>query len=88
MSGSERGGVAEWFRRRSHDLEPDLQNRIQVRRGYPRLSTDLESSVAGLFFAGLPAGGTFGPVMRFVCGTEFASPRIARAAARAVSHAA
>ncbi|UUU37447.1 hypothetical protein JIX56_41730 [Streptomyces sp. CA-210063] len=32
------------------------------------------------YFTGLPAVGSFGPVLRFVCGTRFASPRLAAAA--------
>jgi hypothetical protein len=38
--------------------------------------------VPGLYFTGLSAAATFGPSMRFVCGTEFASPTIAGAIAR------
>ncbi len=53
--------------------------------GYPRLDESFESTVPGLFFAGLPSAGTFGPLMRFVCGTDFAAPRLARGVARSVS---
>ncbi|MEC4020032.1 FAD-dependent oxidoreductase [Streptomyces sp. H27-D2] len=49
--------------------------------GAARLDAGFSSSERGLFFTGLPAAASFGPVMRFVCGTEFASPRIARAVA-------
>ena len=45
--------------------------------GSPALDASFESSVPGLFFTGLPAAATFGPVLRFVCGTDFAGPRIA-----------
>src|SRR6185437_4635881 len=62
---------------------PELRAKISTTRGFPRLSTQLESSVPRLYFTGLAGGGTFGPVMRFVCGTEFASPRIARSVGRA-----
>jgi FAD-dependent urate hydroxylase len=41
------------------------------------------SSVPGLYCTGLPAAASFGPVMRFVCGTEYASPRLAKAVAMA-----
>ncbi|MGW6912415.1 FAD-dependent oxidoreductase [Kitasatospora sp. NPDC054939] len=47
--------------------------------GAPRLSRGFESSVPGLYFTGLTAADTFGPPMRFVCGTRFAAPRIAAA---------
>jgi thioredoxin reductase len=55
--------------------------RRAVRRtdaGAPRLSSGFESSVPGLFFAGLSAADSFGPLMRFVCGTGFAARRISR----------
>lgn len=48
----------------------------------PMLGADFESSVPGLYFTGLPAAASYGPVMRFVVGTEFASRRVARAIAR------
>lgn len=47
--------------------------------GSPALDSSFESSVPGLFFTGLAAAATFGPVLRFVCGTEFAGPRIGTA---------
>lgn len=55
-----------------------LRTRLAVSRGAPRLGAGYVSSVPGLYFTGLPAASSFGPVMRFVCGTEFASPRLAR----------
>lgn len=50
----------------------------------PTLTADLESSVPGLYFTGSLAAPTFGPMMRFVAGTEFAAARITRHAARRV----
>ncbi|MER6470410.1 FAD-dependent oxidoreductase [Streptomyces collinus] len=54
-----------------------LRTRLAVSRGTPRLGAGYVSSVPGLYFTGLPAASSYGPVMRFVCGTEFASPRLA-----------
>ena len=48
----------------------------------PRLNRSFESSVAGLYFTGLAAAPTFGPSLRFVSGTRFASRSISRAIAR------
>ncbi|MEV0184030.1 FAD-dependent oxidoreductase [Streptomyces sp. NPDC050625] len=59
-------------------LGHELRTRLAVSRGTPKLGTGFVSSVPGLYFTGLPAAGSFGPVMRFVCGTEFASPRLAK----------
>jgi thioredoxin reductase len=47
--------------------------RTQLRRigSSPRLSKRFESSVPGLFFTGLAAAASFGPVLRFVRGADF-----------------
>ncbi|MFF7469314.1 FAD-dependent oxidoreductase [Streptomyces sp. NPDC008092] len=58
-------------------LGSGLRTRVAVTRGAPRLGAGYVSSVPGLYFTGLPAAASYGPVMRFVCGTEFASPRLA-----------
>ncbi|MFI2204037.1 FAD-dependent oxidoreductase [Streptomyces sp. NPDC020192] len=55
-----------------------LRTRLAVSRGTPKLGPGFVSSVPGLYFTGLPAASSYGPVMRFVCGTEFASPRLAK----------
>ncbi|MFE1837200.1 FAD-dependent oxidoreductase [Streptomyces sviceus] len=59
-------------------LGHELRAALAVSRGTPRLGAGHVSSVPGLYFTGLPAAASYGPVMRFVCGTEFASPRLAR----------
>ncbi|MGW7076863.1 FAD-dependent oxidoreductase [Streptomyces sp. NPDC054866] len=58
-------------------LGPALRARLAVSRGTPKLGPGYVSSIQGLYFTGLPAAASYGPVMRFVCGTEFASPRLA-----------
>jgi hypothetical protein len=55
---------------------------VATLRGAPVLSRRFESSVPGLYFTGLAAASTFGPAMRFVCGTRFAAPTVARELAR------
>ena len=61
---------------------PFLRERIleSIRRvdGYPQLDSGFESSVPGLHFLGAPAAWSFGPLMRFVAGAEFASRAVAR----------
>jgi cation diffusion facilitator CzcD-associated flavoprotein CzcO len=47
---------------------------------WPALGPSFDSSVPGLYFAGLAAAATFGPLMRFVAGTGFAGRRVAVAA--------
>ncbi|MGW7382547.1 FAD-dependent oxidoreductase [Streptomyces sp. NPDC054794] len=59
-------------------LGHELRTRLAVSRGAPKLGAGHVSSVPGLYFTGLPAAASYGPVMRFVCGTEFASGRLAK----------
>jgi thioredoxin reductase len=44
----------------------------------PVLTTGFESSVPGLYFVGLAAAQTFGPVQRFVFGADFTARRVSR----------
>ncbi|MFI5680601.1 FAD-dependent oxidoreductase [Streptomyces cellulosae] len=64
-------------------LGAELRTRLAVSRGTPKLGAGYVSSVPGLYFTGLPSAASYGPVMRFVCGTEFASPRLVKHLARA-----
>jgi hypothetical protein len=59
-------------------LPPELTARIARIGGAPRLSLRFESSVPGLYFVGQAASYSFGPILRFVCGAEFAAPALAR----------
>jgi hypothetical protein len=61
----------------------DAGTRAALRRvgGSPALSGSFESSVPGLYFPGLGAAATFGPLQRFVCGTTFAARRVSAAVA-------
>ena len=56
---------------------------LELAGGYPVLGPGLESSVAALHFVGAPAAYSCGPVMRFVVGSWYAAPAIARRAAGA-----
>jgi len=59
-------------------LDDDLRASLQTLQGAPVLSCNLESSVPGLYFAGLAAANSFGPLLRFACGAEFTAARLAR----------
>ncbi len=54
-------------------LSPEVLKRIDLMDGSPRLDAGFETSLPGLHFLGAPAAWSFGPLMRFVAGTEFAS---------------
>jgi thioredoxin reductase len=57
-------------------LSNEIRSKIKVLKGAPVLSTSFESSVPGIYFAGLSAANSFGPVMRFAFGAGFAARRI------------
>src|SRR5205809_1433111 len=59
-------------------LASPLLNAIQRVNGYPKLNDRFESSVPGLHFLGAPAAWSFGPLMRFVAGADFASRTLTR----------
>lgn len=60
-------------------LAPHLRASVAFVDGWPRLRADFSSSVPGLYFVGPLAAGSFGPFLRFVCGTSYSSPRVAAA---------
>jgi thioredoxin reductase len=68
--------------RRLTFLSDDLRAAVRTHVWMPMLSRGFESSVAGLYFAGPPAVNTFGPLMRFMVGSEYAAPVVARSIAR------
>jgi hypothetical protein len=57
-------------------LDPSLRSDLRTLAGTPELSRRFESSVSGLYFLGLSASVSFGPMMRFMFGDEFAARRI------------
>lgn len=63
--------------RRVSFLSPALLERVRMLGHTPVLSSRFETSLPGLFFMGPAAATSFGPVMRFACGSAFAARRIA-----------
>lgn len=63
-------------------LAKELQIQVVQHEGIPRLSSNFESSVPGLYFTSLASAYSFGPVMRFLAGTDFTARTIARHIAR------
>lgn len=66
-------------------LPPDLTNQVRQFDGYPRLDSGFGSSVPGLHFLGATAARSFGPLLYFVAGTEFASKQLVSCIARDIS---
>jgi hypothetical protein len=59
-------------------LSESIVKQLNVMNGYPVLKRGLESSIPGLHFAGKPAAWSFGPLLGFVSGAEFASNELVR----------
>jgi cation diffusion facilitator CzcD-associated flavoprotein CzcO/predicted ATP-grasp superfamily ATP-dependent carboligase len=59
-------------------IDGSLRAEVKTVGGAPALDRSFECSVPGLFFVGYLAAPSFGPVMRFVFGADFAVRRVAR----------
>jgi hypothetical protein len=58
-------------------LSAQVLAKIERVGGFPVLDKGFETSLPGMHFVGAPAAWSFGPLMRFVAGAEFASPAVA-----------
>jgi thioredoxin reductase len=56
----------------------DLRNQIRQIEGTPVLTSRFESSVPGLYFTGVAAANSFGPLLRFAFGARFAARRMSQ----------
>jgi thioredoxin reductase len=66
-------------------LNPEIRSRLQTVEGAPVLSSTFESSVPGLYFVGVAAANSFGPVMRFAFGAGFAARTLTRTLTKTLS---
>jgi thioredoxin reductase len=66
-------------------LSADIRSRVKTLHGAPVLSPGFESSIPGLYFAGVAAANSFGPVMRFAFGAGFAARTVTRALAKSLA---
>lgn len=66
-------------------LSPSLIKQVKMVDGFPVLKRGLESSIPGLHFLGKPASWSFGPLLGFVSGTEFASNELVHSLTRGTS---
>ncbi len=57
-------------------LDPSIASQLRTLGGGPAVGGDFQSSVPGLYFVGPAVASTFGPVMRFVHGSDFAARRV------------
>jgi thioredoxin reductase len=66
-------------------LDSDILRGIRSVERTPVLSSNFESTVSNLYFVGVTAANTFGPMLRFAYGAGFAASRLSRHLARTVS---
>ena len=66
-------------------LSPEIRSKLKTVESSPVLSATFESSMPGLYFVGVTAANSFGPVMRFAFGAEFAAYTVTRALVKSVS---
>jgi cation diffusion facilitator CzcD-associated flavoprotein CzcO len=59
-------------------LDDQVRSGLRVLAGSPVVGADYQSTVPGLYFAGPAVAPSFGPVMRFVCGSRHAAGTVAR----------
>ena len=68
--------------RRIAPLTEALRAQIRAVENTPVLSSHFQSSVPGLYFIGPAAANSFGPLMRFAFGADYAARRVATHLAR------
>jgi thioredoxin reductase len=66
-------------------LSAEIRSKLRVAATSPVVSSTCESSVPGLYFVGIAAANSFGPVMRFAFGADFAARTVTRALAKSLS---
>ncbi|HET9253651.1 MAG TPA: NAD(P)-binding domain-containing protein [Pseudonocardiaceae bacterium] len=66
-------------------LDPGLRAMVRTLANTPDVNKDFLSSVADLYFIGPAVAPSFGPVMRFVCGSDFTARTVARSLLSTVS---
>jgi thioredoxin reductase len=66
-------------------LDSGILDEIRCVGQTPVLSSNFESTVRNLYFVGVTAANTFGPLLRFAYGAKFAAPRISKHLARRAS---
>jgi len=66
-------------------LNPEIRSQLKTVNGAPVLSSSFESSMPGLYFVGVAAANSFGPVMRFAFGAGFAARTLTRTMVKSLS---
>lgn len=62
-------------------LDEGIVQSLALVQAAPKVSSSFESTIPGLYFVGVSAAYQFGPLLRFVCGADFAARRVSAAIA-------
>jgi thioredoxin reductase len=63
----------------------EIRSKLKAVNGTPVLSSTFESSIPGLYFVGVAAANSFGPLMRFAFGAGFAARSLTRTMMKSLS---
>ena len=66
-------------------LTPEIRSNLEAVNSTPILSSSFESSILGLYFVGISAANSFGPLMRFAYGAGFAASRVTKSVDKSLS---
>jgi thioredoxin reductase len=66
-------------------LDSAIRSKIKCVNATPILSSNFESSVPGLYFVGIAAANSFGPVMRFAFGAGFTAKRLTQSIVKSLA---
>jgi len=66
-------------------LSPEIHSNLKTVGKSPALASNFESSVPGLYFVGVAAANSFGPLMRFAYGADFAARLLTRKLSKSYS---
>jgi cation diffusion facilitator CzcD-associated flavoprotein CzcO len=66
-------------------ISSEIRSKLKTVESTPILASTCESSVPGLYFVGIAAANSFGPVMRFAFGADFAARTVTRALAKSLA---
>ena len=64
---------------------PEFRSKIKCVNRTPVLASTFESSFPGLYFVGIAAANSFGPVMRFAFGARFAAERVTQTVTKSLA---
>jgi thioredoxin reductase len=66
-------------------ISKEIRSKLKTVESAPVLSSNFESSIPGIYFVGIAAANSFGPLMRFAFGVDFAAHRLTKALVKSLA---